>query len=86
MSEEKTKRSRGSGLIAALLVLAILVSAGGMGFLGWRVTDLLGQVQRQNAEQKAALKAFDDAMNGRRPEGGGDEGPKPKKKKRLFGD
>ncbi len=62
MSEEKTKRSRGSGLIVALLVLAILVSAGGMGFLGWRVTDLLGQVQRQNAEQKAAQSALQEKL------------------------
>ena len=50
------------------------------------VTLVVSVPERMNAEQKAALKAFDDAMNGRRPEGGGDEGPKPKKKKRLFGD
>ena len=49
MSEQETNRSGSRGLIAVLLILSILVSIGGMGFLGWRVTDLLKQVQEQNA-------------------------------------
>ena len=41
MSEQETKRSGGRGLIAVLLILSILVSIGGMGFLGWRVVKLV---------------------------------------------
>ncbi|MBQ1406453.1 MAG: hypothetical protein IIZ00_09625, partial [Oscillospiraceae bacterium] len=61
MSEQETKRSGGRGLIAVLLILSILVSVGGMGFLGWRVTDLLKQVQEQNAARTEMQEKLADS-------------------------
>ena len=61
MSEQETKRSGGRGLIAVLLILSILVSIGGMGFLGWRVTDLLKQVQEQNAARTEMQEKLADS-------------------------
>ncbi|MEE3458809.1 MAG: hypothetical protein VZQ75_03035, partial [Candidatus Faecousia sp.] len=61
MSEQETKRSGGRGLIAVLIILSILVSIGGMGFLGWRVADLLKQVQEQNAARTEMQEKLADS-------------------------